>query len=313
MVLNKSLQNSIIYLENTTDKMKEKQLMKVLLPCFLVLCMLGCKENKQKKTQSFIEHSPVQHHEVALEVLDASKNWIDYFNKKEIEKCIDLYTSEATLKPSLQEKKIGRNEISLFWKDLIKNGAKNLIYKNVSIKVANDSTAFISAQWAMNIANGIINQEKWVKRNNTWKLVYDDFEIIDFHKESIQNKENPTASHLYLKQAINASKNWIIKFNSKDATFCTSQYTDLATINAIPFIEANDNTKIFSFWKNLINKGANNLIYHQPIFQNYNNMVYVSSAWSMNIGEGYIYKEKWVYKNEIWKLDYDEFEVLKNY
>jgi hypothetical protein len=39
----------------------------------------------------------------------------------------------------------------------------------------------------------------------------------------------------------------------------------------------------------------------------------LSSDWSMNIGEGKIYNEKWEKKDGKWKLSYDEFEVITQY
>ena len=65
----------------------------------IVLALLGfgivttaCKPTTIKeepvKVQAYQEHSPTKHHEVALEVLAASKAWIQAFNKANAEACV---------------------------------------------------------------------------------------------------------------------------------------------------------------------------------------------------------------------------------
>ena len=40
----------------------------------------GQEETKEIIPQSYQEHSPTKHHEIALEVLKASEDWIETFN-----------------------------------------------------------------------------------------------------------------------------------------------------------------------------------------------------------------------------------------
>ena len=85
-------------------------------------------------------------------------------------------------------------------------------------------------------------------------------------------------------------------------------------MHAIPFTKVNDQKQITNFWNQLIKKGATNLTYHTPTFEAVStNSATLSSSWSMNIGEGTIYMEKWEFIDGKWLLSYDEFKVLKQY
>jgi hypothetical protein len=56
------------------------------------------------------------------------------------------------------------------------------------------------------------------------------------------------------------------------------------------------------------------LVYHQlKAVATTPNLVQLAAHWSMNIGEGEIYQEKWIKEGNQWKLEYDEFEVLQKY
>ena len=41
--------------------------------------------------------------------------------------------------------------------------------------------------------------------------------------------------------------------------------------------------------------------------------VFLAANWSMNVGEGKIYQEKWEKKAGKWLLSYDDFQVLEQY
>lgn len=273
-------------------------------------------ETKQEKqiTQSFQEHSPLAHHKVALEVLEASKNWINAFNLGNSQHCAEGYSENAIIHVMPFGEKKGAEEIMDFWKSFIASGANNLVYTNVRIEVANQTTAFLSANWSMNIGTGIIYQEKWEKIKNKWVLTYDNFEVLEQFDTPKEDKTSPIASHLVLEAVINASMAWTNGFNAQNSTICGSGYTKDASMNAVPFANLHDKKAIHHFWEKLIADGAKNLTYHNPTFQVLTpKRVLLSSNWSMNIGEGKIYQEKWIKENGSWFLDYDEFQVLKQY
>ncbi len=296
-----------------------------LFSLFVSLCLfIACQPKSNDKTsekapvqqtvQSYISHKPLAHHKIALEVLAASKQWISSFNAGNSEYCVTAYQKDAVMRATPFGLSNGTAEISEFWTPFIASGATNLIYTNVTIEVVNANTALLTAHWSMNIGDGIIYQEKWVKENDTWKLAYDDFEVLHKYDTPKKRELNPVASHEVLEEVIKSSMEWTTGFNTQNSVICRNGYTSNATMNAIPFAKLNDQKSIGSFWEKLIKDGAKNLTYHTPKFEAISNTtVKLSSQWSMNIGEGKIYQEKWVKKDSLWLLDYDEFEVLKKY
>ncbi len=289
----------------------------VITSMVLMIGLISCEQKPNTEVQikqSFIEHPPTLHHEVALEVLNASKNWIESFNKGNAEACVKGYDTKAVMSAIPFGVKNGTTEISEFWTPFIQSGATNLIYTNVSIEVANKTTAFLSANWSMNVGRGIIYQEKWEKKEGEWLLSYDNFQVLEQFEIPKENTINPIASHIVLEDMIKASIKWIKGFNSKKSEICGNGYSKNATMNAIPFAFINGKDGIAGFWEKLINDGAKNLTYHNPTFKAMtNSSVILSSHWSMNIGEGKIYQEKWEFINDEWLLTYDEFQVLKQY
>jgi len=271
-------------------------------------------KEKQVSQQSFQEHSPLAHHKVALEVLEASKNWINAFNNGNGQQCVDGYSDDAVIHAAPFGVKKGIQEIMNFWKPFIASGATNLVYTNVHIEVVNKTTAFLAANWSMNIGRGIIYQEKWEKIDNKWLLTYDDFEVLEQFETPKENETIPTESHSVLKAAINASIAWTNGFNNQNSTICGDGYAKDASMNAIPFASLHNRESIHDFWAKLIADGAKNLTYHNPTFQVLTDeRVLLTSSWSMNIGEGKIYQEKWIKESDNWVLGYDEFQVLKQY
>ena len=292
-----------------------KSILKGITLLLLIISFISCKEELKKEVkQSFTEHSPTAHHKIALEILKASKNWITNFNKGKVDACINKYDKNAMMRAMPFGLKKGKKEISEFWKPFIKSGATNLIYTNVSIEVVNETTAFLSANWSMNIGRGIIYQEKWEKKNEVWVLTYDDFKVLEQFKEPKENITNPVASHITLEEVIKASIKFTNAFNSGKGEMCGNGYLENGTLNAIPFAVINGKKEIEDFWRKLIKDGATNLIYHNPTFKvTTDTSVFLASQWSMNIGEGKIYQEKWEKINGVWLLSYDEFKVLKQY
>jgi len=271
-------------------------------------------KEKQITQQSFQEHSPLAHHKVALEVLEASKVWINAFNNGNSQQCVDGYSDAAVIHAMPFGVKKGTQEIMDFWKPFIASGASNLIYTNIRVEVANETTAFLAANWSMNIGRGIIYQEKWEKINDKWVLTYDNFEVLEQFETPKENETIPTASHTILEAVINASIDWTNGFNTQNSAICGNGYAKDASMNAIPFASLHNKKAIHGFWEKLIADGARNLTYHNPTFQVLTSeRVLLSSNWSMNIGEGKIYQEKWIKEENNWVLGYDEFQVLKQY
>ena len=284
---------------------------------FLVLIsMLSCKQMSKdtNNKQSFSEQTATAHHSTALEVLTASKTWITNFNSSNTKACLAGYDEKATMSAMPFGIKKGVTAISEFWTPFIKSGATNLVYTNVSIEVVDQATAFLSANFSMNVGKGIIHQEKWEKKAGKWLLTYDDFQVTEQFSKPKENSTSPIASHLVLEELIQASSEWIKGFNAKKEAVCGNAYSENATMNAVPFLTANGKQTIQNFWGKLIKDGAENLIYHNPTFKDHgNNTVSISSQWSMSIGEGKIYQEKWEKIAGKWLISYDEFKVLKQY
>jgi len=295
-----------------------KKIKLVITSCVFIISYITFGQNQTIESssikQSSIDLRSNEHHEVALEVLKASKVWISNFNNGNSSACVQGYYSKAIMSAMPYGVKKGTEEISKFWVPFIKSGATNLIYTNVSVEIANETTAFLSANWSMNIGNGIIFQEKWEKIEGQWLLTYDNFQVLEQFKTPQKNKTNPIAGHIMLEEVIKASIDWTKGFNSNKKEVYGNGYSDNATMNAMPFASVNGKANIERFWSKLIADGATNLNYHNPIFTvKTDKSVFLSSHWSMNIGEGKIYQEKWEKIDGIWLLTYDEFEVLKQY
>ncbi|WP_435262998.1 hypothetical protein [Tenacibaculum sp. nBUS_03] len=292
---------------------------KIVLPIVMLVMMsssFGQTSKKRSKLpqQSYTKNTPTALHEAALEVLKASKARISKFNTKSTNAFLQAYSPKATMSVTPHGVKSGTKEISNYWKPLIKSGATDLTYTNVSIEIVNNTTAFLSANWSTNFSRGIIFKEKWEKTQGEWLLTYDNFQILEQFKTSKKSKTNPIASHIILEEVIKASIKWTKGFNAGKKEVCASGYASNATMNATPFEPVNGKTNIEKFWGKLIADGATNLTYHNPTFSaKTNNSVLLSSLWSMNIGEGKIYQEKWEKINNKWVLTYDEFELLKQY
>ena len=289
----------------------------------MILCCLSssCLYRKsvthtelQNSKQAYDHHTPVAHHTVALEVLEASKRWIHEFNRGNVSHCIDAYDSSAVMRAMPFGLKKGIKEISDFWTPFVQSGATDLIYTNLSIQVIDEQTAVLSANWSMNVGEGIIYQEKWEKKENRWMLTYDDFEVLKKYSPSKKEMGIQLRDHQILKDVILSSIHWTNSFNSQDVDFCANSYVKHATMNAVPFASLHTRGEIREFWHRLIKDGATNLTYHNPTFKVITpTRVLVSASWSMNIGQGVIYQERWVQNKDTWMLVYDHFKVLKQY
>jgi enoyl-[acyl-carrier-protein] reductase (NADH) len=73
----------------------------------------------------------------------------------------------------------GRKAIGDFWKKMVNESkASFLVYRNTRIKQINENTVHLASDWTMNIGEGIITKEEWVKgKDGIWKFKSDSFEI----------------------------------------------------------------------------------------------------------------------------------------
>lgn len=272
------------------------------------------RKTASKPSQRYASQDPVAHHKIALEILAASKQWIHKFNQGNAKFCGQAYQEKAVMRPTPFKVQKGAGNITKFWQKLIKDGANNLVYTQVAIEVINENVALLSANWRMNIGRGVIYKEKWEKNNGKWLLSHDDFEILEQFKTPRKNTTPATASHEALEAFIRTSIAWTIAYNKQDYNACGEGYAEDADLSPKPFPWVHGKENIAAFWAGLIKNGAGNLIYNNPTFRSITNRcITLSSNWSMNIGEGKIYQEKWVLTNGKWVLQYDDFEVLKKY
>ena len=104
--------------------------------------------------------------------------WIESFNKGDIESCINAYVDDAIMVVKNVGEFKGKEEVAQFWNETTKT-ANHIEYSNTNIKVIDEKTVHLDSDWKMNIGEGIITLEEWVKQeDNTWKLVQDEFEIL---------------------------------------------------------------------------------------------------------------------------------------
>lgn len=104
--------------------------------------------------------------------------WVENFNKGNIQYCIDAYVDDAIMSIKEVGEFKGKIAISVFWNDLTKN-ANHIEYSNTNIKVIDEKTVHLDSDWKMNIGEGIITLEEWVKQDDgSWKLTQDEFQIL---------------------------------------------------------------------------------------------------------------------------------------
>lgn len=104
--------------------------------------------------------------------------WIENFNKGNVQYCIDAYEENAVMVIKEVGEFKGKEAIAAFWNDLTKN-ANYIEYSNTNIKVINENTIHLDSEWKMNIGEGIITLEEWIKQaDGSWKLSQDEFQIL---------------------------------------------------------------------------------------------------------------------------------------
>ena len=116
---------------------------------------------------------------VKNEVAAASQAWIEKFNSGDVAGCIATYENTASMNVYPVGTFIGVGAIEHFWTRFSEQQPSNLVYSNIIIKVIDENTAVLSADWSMNIAHGFISKELWVKNSSgKWQLVEDDFSVL---------------------------------------------------------------------------------------------------------------------------------------
>jgi len=114
------------------------------------------------------------------EVLERSRQWIQDFNKRNIKGCVEAYTTDAVVNARPMGTFKGISEIEGFWRPFIETGAGELEYNNVVLALEDDNTVLLKADWKMNVGQGVIIQQRWVKQSDgSWLLEYDDFEFLE--------------------------------------------------------------------------------------------------------------------------------------
>ena len=122
-------------------------------------------------------------------------------------------------------------------------------------------------------------------------------------------------NHDSMTATLNASKNWIKHFNSGDADYCVSAYTETAEMEAKPMGEYSGRKNIDNFWRPFLQSGATGLIYTDIWLQQIDeNKVHLGAKWSMNVGRGVISLEEWIKTDSgTWKLSRDNFEIQEQF
>lgn len=119
-------------------------------------------------------------YEIETEVLEQSRKWIQDFNNKNVNGCVEAYTIDAVVNARPMGTYKGLSEIEGFWRPFIETGAGDLEHSNVVMAVEDDTTVLLKADWKMNLGEGKIIQQRWVKKSDgKWLLEYEDFEILE--------------------------------------------------------------------------------------------------------------------------------------
>ncbi|TDF34924.1 isochorismatase [Alteromonadaceae bacterium M269] len=112
-------------------------------------------------------------------VSKASKAWKDAFNSGNAQAAASLYEQDATMTAAPFGTFKGREAIQTFWSNLVEQGFDDVVYSNTVIKVIDEQTISISADWRMNNAKGVITNELWVIQKDGSALLREDhFEVI---------------------------------------------------------------------------------------------------------------------------------------
>ena len=117
-------------------------------------------------------------HDVLIEVLAASRQWVRHFNNGDVDDCIAGYLPEAIMEALPMGEFVGTEQIDDFWRPFIQSGATDLQYQDIWLRQIDHGTVHLGANWSMNVGNGVITLEEWVKSDGgVWKLARDRFEV----------------------------------------------------------------------------------------------------------------------------------------
>jgi ketosteroid isomerase-like protein len=118
-----------------------------------------------------------------------------------------------------------------------------------------------------------------------------------------------------LEEAKAASQQWVKEFNKGNVEYMVKAYTSDSIMITHPIGVFHGSEAVLSFWSELVNGGADDLVYIEPKYELIDNeTMHLSARWKMNIGEGYITLEKWVKQADgVWRLAFDDFTIEKQY
>ena len=112
--------------------------------------------------------------------LKASKQWKTFFNQGNAAGCASMYEEDAQMvaKPFGVYK--GRQQVEMFWQELIENGFADVNYLDPKIESVDENSTVLTSGWTMNNAQGVISRELWVLQADGSMLLREDhFEAID--------------------------------------------------------------------------------------------------------------------------------------
>ena len=112
--------------------------------------------------------------------LEASKQWKTFFNQGNAAGCASMYEEGAQMvaKPFGVYK--GRQQVEIFWQDLIENGFADVNYLDPKVEPIDETSTVLTSRWTMNNAQGVISRELWVLQADGSMLLREDhFEAID--------------------------------------------------------------------------------------------------------------------------------------
>lgn len=109
----------------------------------------------------------------------ASQQWVRAFNKGNLKYITSAYINDSVMIAHPAGVFHGSQAVSAFWNELINiAGAAELVYMDTKYELIDSQTMHLSARWKMNIGEGYITLEKWVKQaDGVWRLELDDFTI----------------------------------------------------------------------------------------------------------------------------------------
>lgn len=111
-------------------------------------------------------------------VRQASEKWKACFNAGDAAGCAAQYETEAVMHARPLGTFTGKEEIQIFWQEIIESGLSGIEYLDTQIEIIDEANAVLTANWQMNQASGVIHKEHWVLQpDGTAKLHEDDFEV----------------------------------------------------------------------------------------------------------------------------------------